>query len=70
VDHLHPRERQVGFVFQHYALFRHMSVAENIGFGLSVRGVPAAERRARVDELLDIMGLPKPSEMTGTSLLA
>ena len=57
VNHLPPRERKVGFVFQHYALFRHMTVAENIGFGLKVRGVSSAERRKRVDELLSIMGL-------------
>jgi sulfate transport system ATP-binding protein len=57
VDHLHARERQVGFVFQHYALFRHMSVAENIAFGLSVRSVPRAEQRERVDTLLEVMGL-------------
>ena len=37
-DHLHARSRQVGFVFQHYALFRHMTVAENIAFGLQVQG--------------------------------
>ena len=41
------REREVGFVFQHYALFRHMTVANNIEFALQVRGVRAAERRAR-----------------------
>ena len=57
VDHLPPRERKVGFVFQHYALFRHMTVAENIGYGLKVRGVARGEQRARVDELLGIMGL-------------
>ena len=57
VDHLHARDRQVGFVFQHYALFRHMTVAENIAFGLSVRGVAAAERRERVTTLLEVMGL-------------
>jgi len=57
VDHLHARDRQVGFVFQHYALFRHMTVAENIAFGLSVRGAPAAEQAARVETLLGIMGL-------------
>ncbi len=57
VDHLHARDRQVGFVFQHYALFRHMTVADNIAFGLSVRDVPAAEQRARVAALLDVMGL-------------
>jgi len=57
VDHVPARERGVGFVFQHYALFRHMSVEENIGYGLKVRGVARAERRERVDELVRIMGL-------------
>jgi sulfate transport system ATP-binding protein len=50
-------ERNVGFVFQHYALFRHMSVAENIGFGLSVRKRPKAEITRRVDELLHLVQL-------------
>ena len=57
VDHLHARERQVGFVFQHYALFRHMSVTQNVGFGLKVRKVPNAEREERVAHLLDLVGL-------------
>jgi sulfate transport system ATP-binding protein len=57
VGHLHARTRRVGFVFQHYALFRHMTVAQNVAFGLDVRAVPAAERDARVNELLDLMGL-------------
>jgi sulfate/thiosulfate transport system ATP-binding protein len=57
VDELPARDRQVGFVFQHYALFRHMTVADNIGYGLKVRGVPKEERRARTAELLRIMGL-------------
>jgi sulfate transport system ATP-binding protein len=57
VDHLHTRERQVGFVFQHYALFRHMNVGQNIGFGLEVRGVDLQRRTRRVSELLDLMGL-------------
>src|SRR5689334_20592909 len=46
------RERNVGFVFQHYALFRHMTVAENVGYGLRVRGAAPARIAARVDELL------------------
>ncbi len=50
-------ERNVGFVFQHYALFRHMTVAENIGFGLEVRKRPKAEIQARVDELLHLVQL-------------
>jgi sulfate/thiosulfate transport system ATP-binding protein len=57
----HVRERQVGFVFQHYALFRHMSVFDNVAFGLTVR--PAKDRPApaviakRVNELLDLVQL-------------
>jgi sulfate transport system ATP-binding protein len=57
VDHLDARTRGVGFVFQHYALFRHMTVAQNVGFGLKVRGVPPAQRRKRVGELLELIGL-------------
>jgi sulfate/thiosulfate transport system ATP-binding protein len=68
------RDRRVGFVFQHYALFRHMSVAENIGFGLSVR--PRASRPAaadiarRVAELLDLVQLSHlgnryPAQLSG-----
>jgi sulfate/thiosulfate transport system ATP-binding protein len=52
-----PRDRKVGFVFQHYALFRHMTIGDNIGYGLRVRGVPKAERNARVDELLKLIRL-------------
>ena len=68
------RERKAGFVFQHYALFRHMSVAKNIAFGLEVRpraGRPSrAEIKARVEELLSLMqldGLGKrfPSQLSG-----
>jgi len=51
------RDRKVGFVFQHYALFRHMTVAENIGYGLRVRRTPRAKIRARVDELLKLIRL-------------
>jgi sulfate/thiosulfate transport system ATP-binding protein len=57
----HVRERQVGFVFQHYALFRHMTVFDNVAFGLTVRPAkerwPAAKIKARVDELLDLVQL-------------
>ena len=51
------RERNVGFVFQHYALFRHMTVFDNIGFGLRVRGRPKAKIRERVRELLHLVQL-------------
>jgi sulfate transport system ATP-binding protein len=51
------RERGVGFVFQHYAAFRHMTVRENVGFGLAVRKTPKAEIATRVDELLGLVHL-------------
>lgn len=57
VNHLHARLRQVGFVFQHYALFKHMTVAENIAFGLKVQGLERSEQLHRVDELLQLVGL-------------
>src|SRR5215218_10373375 len=52
-----PQQRGTGFVFQSYALFRGMSVAENVEFALGVRGVPAAQRRRRKDQLLELVGL-------------
>ena len=66
----HARQREVGFVFQHYALFRHMSVFENVAFGLRVRKVPQAEINARVDELLRLVRLEglggrKPAQLSG-----
>ena len=72
--HLHARERQVGFVFQHYALFRHMSVFENVAFGLRVK--PRGERpteaevRRRVMDLLKLVQLDwlaerYPSQLSG-----
>src|SRR3954452_4966608 len=65
-----PRDRNVGFVFQHYALFRHMNVFENIAFGLRVRGRPAAEVQERVHELLRLIRLEglerrRPAELSG-----
>jgi len=52
-----PQQRGAGFVFQNYALFRHMSVAENVEFGLRIRKVAAAARRRKRDELLELVGL-------------
>src|SRR5207245_9796910 len=49
---LAPQKRGIGFVFQHYAPFKHMTVWENVAFGLRIRRRPKAEVRARVDELL------------------
>ncbi|HEX9207422.1 MAG TPA: ABC transporter ATP-binding protein [Steroidobacteraceae bacterium] len=57
VTHLTARQREVGFVFQHYALFRHMTIGDNIEFALRVRGVKASERRARRQELLRLVAL-------------
>lgn len=57
VTFLPPQQRGVGFVFQNYSLFRQMTVAENIEFGLKVRKVSPAETRSRRDELLDLVGL-------------
>jgi sulfate transport system ATP-binding protein len=51
------QERRVGFVFQHYALFRHMTVAQNVTFGLAVRKMTKGDQRTRVDELLDLVQL-------------
>jgi sulfate transport system ATP-binding protein len=57
VTHLPTQERRVGFVFQNYALFQYMTVAENIEFGLSIRKVAKNEREYRREELLDLVGL-------------
>jgi sulfate/thiosulfate transport system ATP-binding protein len=65
-----PQKRGIGFVFQHYAAFKHMTVRENVAFGLRVRKRPKAEVAARVDELLRIVGLDGyqarfPSQLSG-----
>lgn len=57
ITHRSARDRQVGFVFQHYALFRHMTVFENVAFGLRVRKWPEAKVRERVRELLHLVRL-------------
>jgi sulfate transport system ATP-binding protein len=67
---LHARVRGVGFVFQHYALFRHLNVEQNIGFGLSVRGIDKAAVSRKVKELLALTGLSGlehryPSQLSG-----
>jgi putative spermidine/putrescine transport system ATP-binding protein len=65
-----PHQRDFGLVFQNYALFPHMTVAENVAFGLDMRRVPKAEARRRVAEALELVRLPgygdrKPREMSG-----
>jgi sulfate transport system ATP-binding protein len=57
VTQLPPQRRGVGFVFQHYAAFKHMTVRDNVAFGLSIRRRPKAEIRRRVDELLQLVQL-------------
>jgi putative spermidine/putrescine transport system ATP-binding protein len=55
---LRPNQRNIGMMFQAYALFPNLTVAENVAFGLRVKGVGRAERDARVDEMLRLIGLP------------
>jgi len=57
VTSVRPQLRGIGFVFQHYAAFKHMTVRHNIGFGLSIRRRPKSEIRERVDELLSVVQL-------------
>src|SRR3954454_10245471 len=67
---LPPQQRDVGFVFQHYAAFKHLSVYRNVAFGLEVRKRPKAEIRRRVTELLELVHLDQfadrlPSQLSG-----
>jgi len=65
-----PYERDVNTVFQDYALFPHMSVGDNISYGLMIKNVPKAERQKRVDAMLDMVRLPgiakrRPNQLSG-----
>ena len=65
-----PQERAIGFVFQHYAAFAHMNVRENVAFGLRIRKRPKEEVKAKVDELLSLVGLTawggqRPAQLSG-----
>ena len=67
---LKPQKRNVGFVFQHYAAFKHMTVRDNVAFGLKVRKRPKEEIRDRVDELLNLVQLQSfgdryPAQLSG-----
>lgn len=67
---LSPQKRNVGFVFQHYAAFKHLTVRRNVAFGLEIRKRPKAEIRRRVDELLALVHLDQfadrlPSQLSG-----
>ncbi|MCP9620164.1 ATP-binding cassette domain-containing protein, partial [Nocardia otitidiscaviarum] len=57
VTRVPPQKRDIGFVFQHYAAFKHMTVRDNVAFGLQIRKRPKGEIAKRVDELLEIVGL-------------
>ncbi|MFT4035005.1 MAG: sulfate ABC transporter ATP-binding protein [Patulibacter sp.] len=70
VTYVPPQQRGIGFVFQHYAAFKHMTVRANVGFGPSIRKQPKPEIDRRVDELLEIVGLAGyqdryPSQLSG-----
>ena len=70
VTNARPQDRGIGFVFQHYAAFTHMTVWQNVAFGLKIRKRPKPEVRERVDELLALVGLTKwadqrPDQLSG-----
>jgi len=70
VNDLPPKERDIAMVFQNYALYPHLTVAENMAFSLSLRGAPAAERTSRVARAAEILGLTglldrRPRELSG-----
>ena len=70
MSRVQPNRRPVNMVFQSYAVFPHMSVLENVGYGLKVTGVPSAEIRSRAEEALDLvklggLGGRKPDELSG-----
>jgi multiple sugar transport system ATP-binding protein len=70
VTELQPRDRDIAMAFQNYALYPHMSVGENLGFGLSVRRTPKAEIARRVKEVATLLGLQdllerKPAQLSG-----
>jgi sulfate transport system ATP-binding protein len=68
--HVPPQKREIGFVFQHYAAFKHMTVRDNVAFGLKIRKQPKDRVKARVGELLGVVGLAGyadryPSQLSG-----
>ena len=70
VTELPPPDRDIAMVFQNYALYPHMNVRENLGFGLSVRHTPKAEMRKRVEDVASLLGLEqlldrKPAHLSG-----
>lgn len=70
IDNVPPHLRNLGMVFQDYSLFPHLTIYDNVAFGLSVRGVPADRIRKRVEEALSLVRLPDvgkryPSQLSG-----
>jgi putative spermidine/putrescine transport system ATP-binding protein len=70
ITHLPPAKRKIGMVFQAYALFPNLTVAQNVGFGLKLAGIPTKERNDRVTEMLEMIKLPHladryPYQMSG-----
>ena len=70
VDELAPRERDVAMVFQSYALYPHMTVSQNLGFGLRMRGIPNPERQKKIQETARLLGIEhllgrKPRQLSG-----
>ena len=70
VTRLSPQRRGIGFVFQHYAAFKHLNVRDNVAFGLKIRKRPKAEIRDKVDQVLELVGLSGfqnryPSQLSG-----
>src|SRR5229473_5501096 len=70
VNDVAPKDRDIAMVFQNYALYPHMSVYDNIAFGLKLRGVPRAEIERRVGEVADMLGIGellkrKPRQLSG-----
>ena len=70
VNDISPKDRDIAMIFQNYALYPHMTVAENIGFALSLRKVPKAKIKAKVRETADLLGLTewidrKPGQLSG-----
>src|SRR5262245_61291516 len=70
VTDLAPRHRDIAMVFQSYALYPHMTVRENLGYGLKVRKVPKAQAHGRIEEVAALLGLGelldrKPAQLSG-----
>ena len=70
VNDVHPKDRDIAFVFQNYALYPHMSVYDNMAFGLKIKKIPVAEIAKKIDWAADILGLKeylqrKPKDLSG-----